>query len=108
MLLEANITKKDEHGGKVEKRYAVLTNKKFCYYYNENNYTDNSEPLASFFLKDIYQITILSRDQFDEKSFYLEIKVSSIKKVSQRKIETSLSVFQLQKRCQNGKLLLIS
>ena len=85
MLLEANITKKDEHGGKVEKRYAVLTNKKFCYYYNENNYIDNSEPLASFFLKDIYQITILSRDQFDEKSFYLEIKVSSWYKKSEPK-----------------------
>ena len=85
MLLDANITKKDEHGGKVEKRYAVLTNKKFCYYYNENNYNDNSEPLASFFLKDIYQITILSRDQFDEKNFYLEIKVSSWYKKSEPK-----------------------
>ena len=85
MLLDANITKKDEHEGKVEKRYAVLTNKKFCYYYNENNYNDNSEPLASFFLKDIYQITILSRDQFDEKNFYLEIKVSSWYKKSEPK-----------------------
>ena len=85
MLLDAIITKKDEHGGKVEKRYAVLTDKKFCYYYNENNYNDNSEPLASFFLKDIYQITILSRDQFDEKNFYLEIKVSSWYKKSEPK-----------------------
>ena len=85
MLLDAKITKKDEHGGKVEIRYAVLTNKKFCYYYNESNYNDNSEPLASFFLKDIYQITILSRDQFDEKNFYLEIKVSSWYKKSEPK-----------------------
>jgi hypothetical protein len=85
MLLSAKITKKDEHGGKVEERYAVLTNKKFCYYYNENNYNDNSEPLASFFLKDIYQITILSRDQFDDKNFYLEIKVSSWYKKSEPK-----------------------
>jgi hypothetical protein len=85
MLLDATIIKKDEHGGKVEIRYAVLTNKKFCYYYNEKNYNDNSEPLASFFLKDIYQITILSRDQFDEKNFYLEIKVSSWYKKSELK-----------------------
>ena len=85
MLLDATITKKDEHGGKVEIRYAVLTNKKFCYYYNVDNYNDNSEPLASFFLKDIYQITILSRDQFDEKNFYLEIKVSSWYKKSEPK-----------------------
>ena len=85
MLLDATIIKKDEHGGKVEKRYAVLTNKKFCYYYNEKNYNDNSEPLASFFLKDIYQITILSRDQFDEKNYYLEIKVSSWYKKSEPK-----------------------
>ena len=85
MLLDAEIIKKDEHGGKTEKRYAVLTNKKFCYYYEEKNYNDNSEPLASFFLKDIYQITILSRDQFDEKNFYLEIKVSSWYKKSELK-----------------------
>ena len=85
MLLDATIIKKDEHGGKTEKRYAVLTNKKFCYYYEEKNYNDNSEPLASFFLKDIYQITILSRDQFDEKNFYLEIKVSSWYKKSEQK-----------------------
>ena len=85
MLLHADIIKKDEHGGKTEKRYAVLTNKKFCYYYEEKNYNDNSEPLASFFLKDIYQITILSRDQFDEKNFYLEIKVSSWYKKSELK-----------------------
>ena len=85
VLLDANITKKDEHGGKTELRYAVLTNKKFCYYYEEKNYNDNSEPLASFFLKDIYQITILSRDQFDEKNFYLEIKVSSWYKKSELK-----------------------
>ena len=85
MLLDAQITKKDEHGGKVEKRYAVLTNKKFCYYYTEDNYNNNNEPLASFFLKDIYQITILSRDQFDEKNFYLEIKVSSWYKKSEQK-----------------------
>ena len=85
MLLDAQITKKDEHGGKVEKRYAVLTNKKFCYYYTEDNYNNNNEPLASFFLKDIYQITILSRDQFDEKNFYLEIKVSSWYKKSEPK-----------------------
>jgi hypothetical protein len=85
MLLDATIIKKDEHGGKTEQRYAVLTNKKFCYYYEEKNYNDNSEPLASFFLKDIYQITILSRDQFDEKNFYLEIKVSSWYKKSELK-----------------------
>ena len=85
MLLDATIIKKDEHGGKTEKRYAVLTNKKFCYYYEEKNYNDNSEPLASFFLKDIYQITILSRDQFDEKNFYLEIKVSLWYKKSELK-----------------------
>ena len=85
MLLDATIIKKDEHGGKTERRYAVLTNKKFCYYYEEKNYNDNSEPLASFFLKDIYQITILSRDQFDEKNFYLEIKVSSWYKKSELK-----------------------
>ena len=85
MLLDAKITKKDEHGGKVEIRYAVLTNKKFCYYYNVDNYNDNSEPLASFFLKDIYQITILSKDQFDEKNFYLEIKVSAWYKKSEPK-----------------------
>ena len=85
MLLSATIIKKDEHGGKTEQRYAVLTNKKFCYYYEEKNYNDNSEPLASFFLKDIYQITILSRDQFDEKYFYLEIKVSSWYKKSELK-----------------------
>jgi len=36
-------------------------------------------------LKDIYQITILSRDQFDEKNFYLEIKVSSWYKKSELK-----------------------
>jgi len=85
MLLDATILKKDEHGGKTEPRYAILTNKKFCYYYEEANYNDNSEPLASFFLKDIYQITILSRDQFDEKNFYLEIKVSAWYKKSELK-----------------------
>ena len=85
MLLSAKITKKDEHGGKVEERFAVLTNKKLCYYYNENNYNDNSEPLASFFLKDIYQITILSRDQIDDKNYYLEIKVSAWYKKSELK-----------------------
>ena len=83
MLLSAKITKKDEHGEKKEERYAVLTNKKLCYYYNENNYNDNSEPLASFFLKDIYQISM--KDQFDDKNYYLEIKVSSWYKKSEPK-----------------------
>jgi adenylate cyclase 10 len=83
MLLSAKITKKDEHGGKKEERYAVLTNKKLCYYYNENNYNDNSEPLASFFLKDIYQIR--PKDQLDDKNYYLEIKVSSWYKKSEPK-----------------------
>ena len=86
MLLSTHISKKDEHGGKVEERYAVLTNKKLCYYYDESNYNDNKEPLASFFLKDIYQITIVSKELFDEKkSYYLEIKVSSWFKKSELK-----------------------
>jgi hypothetical protein len=86
MLLSTHISKKDEHGGKVEERYAVLTNKKLCYYYDESNYNDNKEPLASFFLKDIYQITIVSKEMFDEKkSYYLEIKVSSWFKKSELK-----------------------
>ena len=86
MLLSTHISKKDEHGGKVEERFAVLTNKKLCYYYDESNYNDNKEPLASFFLKDIYQITIVSKELFDEKkSYYLEIKVSSWFKKSELK-----------------------
>ena len=86
MLLSTHISQKDEHGGKVEERYAVLTNKKLCYYYDESNYNDNKEPLASFFLKDIYQITIVSKELFDEKkSYYLEIKVSSWFKKSELK-----------------------
>ena len=86
MLLSTHISKKDEHGGKVEERFAVLTNNKLCYYYDESNYNDNKEPLASFFLKDIYQITIVSKDIFDEKkSYYLEIKVSSWFKKSELK-----------------------
>ena len=86
MLLSTHISKKDEHGGKVEERFAVLTNKKLCYYYDESNYNDNKEPLASFFLKDLYQITIVSKELFDEKkSYYLEIKVSSWFKKSELK-----------------------
>ena len=77
MLLSANITKKDEHGGKVEERFAVLTNTKFCYYYYDSNYYENNEPLASFYLKNIYQITILKRGDTREKKHYMEIKVSS-------------------------------
>ena len=86
MLLSTHISKKDEHGGKVEERFAVLTHKKLCYYYDESNYNDNKEPLASFFLKDIYQITIVDKANFDEKkSYYLEIKVSSWFKKSELK-----------------------
>ena len=84
-ILFANIVKKDEHGGKKEDRYAILTNNKFCYYHNVGEYNDNQEPLASFELKDIYQITILSKDQFDEKNYYLEIKVSSWFKKNEQK-----------------------
>ena len=51
MLLSANITKKDEHGGKVEERFAVLTNTKFCYYYYDSNYYENNEPFYAFYFK---------------------------------------------------------
>ena len=78
MLMSAEIVKKDEHGGKEEIRFAVLTNNKFCYYYYQQNYYDNNEPLASFFLKNIYQISILDKESsFGSKKYYLEIKVSS-------------------------------
>ena len=78
MLMSSEIVKKDEHGGKEEIRFAVLTNNKFCYYYYQQNYYDNNEPLASFFLKNIYQISILDKESsFETKKYYLEIKVSS-------------------------------
>jgi hypothetical protein len=78
MLMCSEIVKKDEHGGKEEIRFAVLTNNKFCYYYYQQNYYDNNEPLASFFLKNIYQISILDKESsFETKKYYLEIKVSS-------------------------------
>ena len=76
--MSAEIVKKDENGGKEEIRLAVLTNNKFCYYYYQQNYYDNNEPLASFFLKNIYQISILDKESsFGSKKYYLEIKVSS-------------------------------
>lgn len=94
MLLSAIITKKDEHGGKVEERFAVLTNTKFCYYYYDSDYTKNSEPLASFYLKNIYQITVLNRNDYNEKKHYMEIKVSSwYKKDVQKEDRTFLIGF---------------
>jgi adenylate cyclase 10 len=108
MLLSTHISKKDEHGGKVEERFAVLTNKKLCYYYDESNYNDNKEPLASFFLKDIYQITILSKEFFDEKkSYYLEIKVSSWFKKSELKEDRNFIIgFETQEEMYKWEIAL--
>ena len=108
MLLSTHISKKDEHGGKVEERFAVLTNKKLCYYYDESNYNDNKEPLASFFLKDIYQITIVSKALFDEKkSYYLEIKVSSWFKKSELKEDRNFIIgFETQEEMYKWEIAL--
>ena len=108
MLLSTHISKKDEHGGKVEERFAVLTNKKLCYYYDESNYNDNKEPLASFFLKDIYQITIMSKALFDEKkSYYLEIKVSSWFKKSELKEDRNFIIgFETQEEMYKWEIAL--
>ena len=108
MLLSTHISKKDEHGGKVEERFAVLTNKKLCYYYDESNYNDNKEPLASFFLKDIYQITIVSKELFDEKkSYYLEIKVSSWFKKSELKEDRNFIIgFETQEEMYKWEIAL--
>ena len=108
MLLSTHISKKDEHGGKVEERFAVLTNKKLCYYYDESNYNDNKEPLASFFLKDIYQIAIVSKALFDEKkSYYLEIKVSSWFKKSELKEDRNFIIgFETQEEMYKWEIAL--
>ena len=108
MLLSTHISKKDEHGGKVEERFAVLTNKKLCYYYDESNYNDNKEPLASFFLKDIYQIAIMSKALFDEKkSYYLEIKVSSWFKKSELKEDRNFIIgFETQEEMYKWEIAL--
>ena len=99
-ILGSSICKKDEHGGKIEERYAVLTNTKMCYYYYESNYLTNCEPLASFYLKNIYQITILSsskNEDNNDKKHYMEIKVSSwFKKDVQKDDRTFIFGFSSQ------------
>ena len=76
LIMSSNVIKKDENGLKFEERFAIITNSKFCYYYNESNYNENSQPLGSFYLNDIFQITH-SEQNFGNNKFFLEIYVTS-------------------------------
>ena len=76
LIMSSNVLKKDENGLKFEERFAIITNSKFCYYYNEFNYNENSQPLGSFYLNDIYQITHFEKN-FGKNKFFLEINVTS-------------------------------
>ena len=108
MLMSAHIIKKDEHGGKVEERFAVLTNQKFCYYYDESNYNDNKEPLASFFYKNIYEINKLNKEYYDNKNaYYMEIKVSSWYKKSELKVDRNFIIgFEQQEEMNKWEIAL--
>ena len=45
-----------------EKRFFILTPNKFSYYYSENDYKSNAEPLGFFYLKNLYDVKVLRND----------------------------------------------
>ena len=48
-----------------EKRFFILTPYKFSYYYCENDYKSNNEPLGFFYLKNLYDVRVLrNNDKF--------------------------------------------
>jgi hypothetical protein len=56
LIRAGSLWKKSDKGITWEKRYVVVTNKKFYYWYFENDYTENKMPLGYFELKNMYSV----------------------------------------------------
>jgi class 3 adenylate cyclase len=60
-----------------ENRYIVITNTKFFYWYQEQDYRTNKKPLGSFDLKHLYLVEILRDKKIGDRDNLLHIGVSS-------------------------------
>ena len=68
-----------------ENRFFVLTSKHVSYYYHLDEYISDKVPLATFELKDIYELKQLSDSMYGNKKNIFKVSVSSWKKKEQIK-----------------------